>query len=104
MNRLADLAIVALAFPLLTGCARYVAEPLSASANAAMLETCSLDDARLREFIGASLPEREAGRMHWDLATLTLAALYFHPDLDISRSKLAAARAAVVTARQRPNP
>lgn len=104
MNRPADLVIVALAFPLLAGCARYVAEPLSASANAAALEARTLDDPRLHEFISASLPMPEARPIRWDLATLTLAAVYFYPDLDIGRSKLAAARAAVVTARQRPNP
>ncbi len=40
----------------------------------------------------------------WDLTRLTLAALYYHPNLDIARAKLAEARAGVITARQVPNP
>ncbi|MBV9757137.1 MAG: TolC family protein, partial [Alphaproteobacteria bacterium] len=89
----------------LSGCARYQPAPLSASANAAGLEARSLaGNARLERFIRASLPAQPAGPIRWDLGSLTLAALYFHPDLDIARSKLAAARAAVATARQRPNP
>ena len=40
----------------------------------------------------------------WDLADLTLAAVYYHPQLDIARAKLAEARAGVMTAGQAPNP
>lgn len=101
MNR--PVTALALVLPALAACARYHAEPLPAAASAAALEARGLDDPRLCEFIRASLP-REAGPMRWDLASLTLAALYFHPDLDIARSKVAAARAAVSTARQAPNP
>src|SRR5204862_2817828 len=36
--------------------------------------------------------------------TLTLAALYFHPELDVARAQAAVARAAIVTAAERPNP
>lgn len=89
---------------LLAGCAQYHAEPLSASANAAALESRTLGDPRLADFVRASLPGQDGRAIRWNLASLTLAALYFHPDLDIARSKLAAARAAVTTARQIPNP
>jgi len=40
----------------------------------------------------------------WDLQTLSLAALYFNPALDLSRARLATAEGAVVTASARPNP
>jgi outer membrane protein TolC len=40
----------------------------------------------------------------WDLKSLTLAAFYFNPELDLARSQWAAARAAVITAGERPNP
>ena len=40
----------------------------------------------------------------WDLGMLTLAALYYHPDIELARSKLAASNAAVITAAQIPNP
>jgi len=40
----------------------------------------------------------------WDLQTLSLAALYFNPTLDLARARLDRADAAVVTAGARPNP
>jgi cobalt-zinc-cadmium efflux system outer membrane protein len=105
MRKPAQLIGVALLGASLAACARYQSEPLSASANAAALEARSLDgNARLESFIRATLPGKVAGPIRWNLGSLTLAALYFHPDLDIARSKLATARAVVATARQRPNP
>lgn len=88
------------------GCARFHPEPLSPALNAAALEGRNLDDPRLHRFLQASLAadQEMAGGVRWDLERLTLAALYFHPDLAIARAKLAAARADIITARQRPNP
>jgi outer membrane protein TolC len=40
----------------------------------------------------------------WNLQTLSLAALYFNPALDLARARLARADAAMVTAGARPNP
>lgn len=42
--------------------------------------------------------------MPWDLRRLTLAAVYFHPDLEVADARLAVAEAAIRTAAQRPNP
>ena len=102
-------ASLALALASLCGCASYQPQPLSPAGGARSLESRSLDDPRLRQFIAASLSltqEPAAPVLHWDwdLKTLSLAALYYHPDLDIARAKLAAARAAIATAGQVPNP
>ena len=90
----------------LLGCARYEPLPLSAEAGATALEGRTLDDARLEKFVAIGLaddiPTRQPGQ--WDLPALTLAAIYYHPDIDIARARLAAARAGVTTAAQRPNP
>ncbi len=90
----------------LNGCARDEPKPLSAAANANALDARTLNDPRLATFVAAGLPgdatAAAAGR--WDLPALTLAALYFHPDLDIARARLAGAEAGVTTAAQRPNP
>jgi hypothetical protein len=40
----------------------------------------------------------------WDLRTLSLAALYFHPAMEAARARLAEAEAATMTAGARPNP
>lgn len=95
--------LICCATALVSGCASAPPAPLSPAQNAAALEARSLGDARLQKFIAAELDET-APAAPWDLARLTLAALYFHPDLDIARARLAGARAAMTTAGQRPNP
>ncbi|MHB8529708.1 MAG: TolC family protein, partial [Caulobacteraceae bacterium] len=71
---------------------------------ATSLEARTLDDPRLGAFLTATAPATANGRPVWDLEALTLAAVYFHPDLQVAYAKLATARAAVITARERPNP
>ncbi len=90
----------------LTGCASYTAKPIVPSNTAAALERRALDEPALAQFIEVALPERATagGSPNWDLSTLTLAALYFHPEMEVSRAKLALARAGVKTASQYPNP
>jgi cobalt-zinc-cadmium efflux system outer membrane protein len=89
------------------GCASYHPAPMSAAQNAQAIQARSLGDARLQEFIAAS---RTAGvapegvQTEWDLTTLSLAALYYHPTLDLARANVDEARAGVITARQVPNP
>ena len=66
-----------------------------------------LDDPRLQRFIESeSRQANSAGRAtdDWDLERLTLAALYFHPDLTIARSRLQMAQAHAQTARSKPGP
>jgi len=90
---------------LLAGCASYRAEPISPVASAAALDARTLDDPRLTRFVrGAAPEERASNTIPWDVGTLTLAAIYYHPDIDVARAKLAASRAGVITAGQWPNP
>lgn len=101
--------IIAAALAMLcAGCASYKPAPLSAVQNAQAIQARSLDDPRLQTFIAAARADGAAAdgqvRENWNLGTLILAALYFHPNLDIARADLAEARAGVDTARQRPNP
>jgi len=101
-----QLAVVACAGVALAGCSHFRPEPLSPALNAAALDSRSLENPQLRRFLQASLAsDRETrGKPRWNLDTLTLAALYYHPDLPIARAKLAAAQADIITAQQRPNP
>lgn len=108
------LVTLVLAFVLVSqaGCANYKPAPLSAQSNAAAIEARSLNNPRLHRFIEAALPSAKgadpvvenASKFTWGLTALTLAALYYHPNLDIARSKLTEARAAVATAAEIPNP
>ena len=97
---------VACATALVGGCATYRPEPISADNSAATLESRTLDDSRLQQFIelGLARDGKPDPASPWDLSKLVLAALYYHPDLDIARAKLAASRAGVITAGQIPNP
>jgi outer membrane protein TolC len=96
-------ACAALALAIVAGCATYRAQPVVPEESAAAFDGRTLDDPGLNSFIARSLPDpsREPA---WNLAKLTLAALYFSPDLDVARAKWHASRAAVLTASQVPNP
>ncbi|MGC2051296.1 MAG: TolC family protein [Methylovirgula sp.] len=96
---------VAWAGMLVSGCVNYQPEPISAAANARALDSRSLGDPRLRQFVALAMhPNGDPQPVKWDLTALTLAALYYHPDLALAHAKLAAARAAVITAAEHPNP
>jgi cobalt-zinc-cadmium efflux system outer membrane protein len=89
----------------IVGCATYRPEVIAPAASVAVLEARTLDDPRLTTFIDAVSPGPTRRAPTWSLETLTLAAVYFHPDLALADAKLAAAaEAAIRTARQRPNP
>ncbi|MBI4644974.1 MAG: TolC family protein [Deltaproteobacteria bacterium] len=91
---------------LIAGCASFHSRPLSPTQTVAALESRRLDNVKLKEFIETNLnckltpwPPRS-----WDFSMLTLAALYYHPDLDVARAKWQVAEAGKITAGQRPNP
>lgn len=92
----------------LAGCTthHYRVEPISPVESAALLQTRTLHDQKVRDFTQQNLgheispwPPRS-----WNLNLLTLAAFYFNPDLETARAQLAGSQAAVVTAGARPNP
>ncbi|MGB6310856.1 MAG: TolC family protein [Steroidobacteraceae bacterium] len=111
----ARLTLIATALAMLcAGCAAYRPAPLSAAENAQSIQARSLDDPRLRTFVAAAQAGNSSHELgasadggnpaNWDLEALILAALYFHPNLDLARADVAEARAGVQTARQVPNP
>ena len=92
---------------LLAGCATYHPRPISPLDAAATFNARALDDRALRQFIaahGGAEFTLNGPPSSWDLRRLTLAAFYFHADMEVARAKLAAAEAAVVSAGARPNP
>jgi cobalt-zinc-cadmium efflux system outer membrane protein len=93
------------AYPLM-GCASYEAAPISPAENAQSLDNRTLDNPQLQKFIRAEIGRdgKADPPPVWDLSTLTLAAIYYHPDIAVAHAKLTSAEAAVITARQRPNP
>ncbi len=90
------------------GCARrrYQPAPIQPAPAAAAFEQRTLDVPALKEFIKTNLrrdPEPWPPPA-WDLELLTLAAFYYHPDLDVARARLGVAEAEAITAGARPNP
>jgi outer membrane protein, heavy metal efflux system len=92
----------------LSGCAvhRYQPAPIVPAQTASTLDTRSLSNPGLHTFL-----EKNVGHAvtpwppkTWDLATLSLAALYFNPSLEAARARVAESQAAIVTAGARPNP
>jgi cobalt-zinc-cadmium efflux system outer membrane protein len=97
---------VVLGVALLFGCARYQPRPIDPPSLEKDYRSRSLSAQGLRAYVEANRREKPA---RWppealDLETLTLAALYFHPDLDVARARLRTAEAAVITAGGRINP
>ncbi len=93
---------------LASGCApyRYHAAPVSPSALAASLEARNLDDRGLRSWMAqaAGFEPPAWPLAAWDLNTLTLAAYYFNPEMDVARTNAAVADAGIKTAAMKPNP
>lgn len=91
---------------LLAGCVHYHAQPIDPARTVQVLTTRRLDDPGLAAFVQANAeprPDTWPPRA-WDLRALTLAAFYFHPDLDVARARWSVAQAGRVTAGERPNP
>jgi outer membrane protein TolC len=89
---------------MLLSCARFEPKPLSATGNLEAFETRTLDAPSLKAFLAANRPVDAWPLESWDLASLTLAALYYHPEMQEARAALGVADSAIVTAGQRPNP
>jgi hypothetical protein len=91
-----------------TGCAvhRYHPAPIVASEMASRLESRNLSDTGLHSFEEMTLGHQVSPwpPKTWGLQTLSIAALYFNPALDVPRARVAALDAAIVTAGARPNP
>jgi len=91
---------------LFAGCVRFHPQPVSPEQTAAQLESRRLDDPGLKAYLEKNLghPLADWPLRQWDLNSLTLAAFYFHPDLDAARAQWRLAEAGIKTAGARPNP
>ena len=85
-------------------CIRYQPRPLSAPKTAADFEARTLASPELGKFFYETLGAEAWPPPAWDLKTLTLAAIYYHPDMDVARAQWGIARAGRITAGERPNP
>ncbi|NOY16748.1 MAG: TolC family protein [Gammaproteobacteria bacterium] len=91
---------------LLAGCASFTPKPLDPEARQVAFESRRLTSSGVRQFFEHTLDRAIAPwpPKSWDLATLTLAAYYFQPGLDVAHARSLLAQAGVITAGARPNP
>ena len=86
------------------GCVHYQPRPIVPEPALAAIEGRRLDDPELTRIVQRQPQPTPWPPRAWDVPALTLVAFYYHPDLDAARGNWAAARAAIVTAGERPNP
>ena len=87
----------------ISGCAQFEPRAMAPAAAVAAYEARTLESAELHAFIQQNT-RREPGNWppaQWDFELLTLAAFYYHPDLDVARAKWNVAQAASQTAGMR---
>ncbi len=88
-----------------SGCISFHHVPLDPQQTARQFESRTLLDPGLQTFMAenkkAPMPTLPAT---WDLQSLTLAAYYYHADLDIARAQWKVATAGIRTAQEHPNP
>lgn len=91
---------------LMTGCATYHPKPISPPDKASAFEARTLDNLAFKKFIETNLRQevRPWPPERWDFTLLSLAAIYYHPELDEARARQKIAAAAVITAGALPNP
>lgn len=91
---------------LLTACEHYKPVPVAPDKTADAFDARSLSNPELKAFLEKNLgrPVSEWPLRTWDFDTLLLAALYYHPSLEVARTEWQATSAGKITAAQRPNP
>lgn len=90
----------------LAGCATFQPKLISPDRTAMAFEARTLNSTALKKFLEFNLRHEIAPwpPKAWTFPMLTLAAFYYHPDLDLARAQWRAAEAAIITAGGRPNP
>ena len=89
---------------LAASCVRYHPKPVTSAGTAADFEARSLLAPELRDLLLANKEVGEWPPAVWDLKSLTLAAFYYSPDMDVARAQWGVARAGRITAGERINP
>ena len=90
---------------LLLGCTSFQSKPITPRDAAAVFEARTLDSSGLRDFVRQNGKDATTWPLtSWDASLLTLAAFYYHPDLDVARAQWGVAQAGVVSAGSIPNP
>jgi outer membrane protein TolC len=85
-------------------CVRFHPKPVAPVKVMEDFEARRLDAPELRDFLLQNQGIKDWPPAAWDIKSLTLAALYYHPDMDVARAQWGVARGGRITAGERPNP
>ncbi len=90
----------------LCACATYHPAPLKPTEAERQFSRINLNDPHLCAYLRANLGTgfSTCPPARWNLAELTLVGFYYNPQLAVADAKLNVARAAIITAAERPNP
>lgn len=96
--------VILLLWASLTACAPfYSAVPLQTQNNVQIIEALTPNEQGFKQFARKQSPNVALPIERWDLNSLTLSALYFHPALKVAKSEYAVALAGIESAGLRPN-
>jgi len=96
--------VLLLVLAFVPACLRYHPRPIAPAKVMEDFEARRLDSPELGRFLIANKETESWPPSVWDLKALTLAALYYHPDMDIARAQWGIAQGGRITAGERPNP
>jgi outer membrane protein, heavy metal efflux system len=102
--RAAPLAWTGVLSVVLAGCVHYQPRPIVLASTLGALDSRSLADPGLAKAAEPAHLSSTWPPATWDLQALTVAALYYNPDLESARAAWAVARSGLATAGERPNP
>ncbi len=85
-------------------CVHYQARPIAPETTFEDFEARRLDAPDIRNFLESQVDIDRWPPPAWDLRSLTLAALFYSPDMDVARARWGVTRAGTITAGARPNP
>ncbi len=89
---------------LAANCARFQPRPISSARTLDDFEARRLDAPEVIDYLQSKPGIGEWPPPSWDLRSLTLTAMFYHPDLDVARAQWGVAQAGRITAGERPNP
>lgn len=97
--------IIFMTAALLLGCSSFQSKSIVPRDTATAFEARTLDSPGLRDFVRQNGKDVTTWPLtSWDASLLTLAAFYYHPDLDVARAQWGVAQAGIVSAGTVPNP
>ncbi len=89
---------------LAAGCVHFQPRPVAPGRLYDAFEARTLDRADLGGYLRTNNLAASWPLTRWDLPSLTLAAFFYHPDLDVARAQLAVSQGELTGAGERPNP